>query len=209
MKNRSIALFGGTFDPIHLGHTRVAAFAAEKISADKVIFIPAKQSPLKKNKPAACDHHRLAMVRLAIADKPRFEVSDYELRKQTQSYTIETVEYFRQSFGPDVAISWLAGADSMSELPRWHRIKELIDICDLRLMYRPGCERPNFDRFTTIWGRQRVRKLNSLVIPTPLIDISATEIRNRLAAGQSVHNMLQSSVYQYIQASNLYRKKAE
>jgi len=99
MTKRKIILFGGTFDPIHLGHTTVAAAAGEKIEAEKVIFIPAKRSPLKAFFPHACDGDRLTMVKLAIAGNKAFETSDYELKKSGPNYTIETVKYFQEVLG--------------------------------------------------------------------------------------------------------------
>ena len=109
MAKRKIALFGGTFDPIHLGHTAVAAAAAEYIGAEKIIFIPTKRSPLKDSLPAASDDDRFAMVALAIADNSKFQLSDRELKKTEPSYTLETVRQFQADYGGDALINWLAG----------------------------------------------------------------------------------------------------
>jgi len=108
---RKIALFGGTFDPVHVGHTTVAGEAREHIGAEKVVFVPAKRSPLKGFLPQANDTDRLAMISLAIAADARFEVSDYELRKPAPSYTLETVRHFQQVYAEAVSIYWLIGAD--------------------------------------------------------------------------------------------------
>ena len=116
MARRTITLFGGTFDPIHLGHTTVARAAAELIRAEKIIFIPAKRSPLKGFLPRASDEDRLQMITLAIADEERFEVSDYELSKPAPSYTLETVRRFQKACGADTSIHWLIGADGIDDL---------------------------------------------------------------------------------------------
>jgi len=202
-------LFGGTFDPIHLGHTAVAEAAADRIGAEKIIFIPAKRSPLKKSFPEAGDEDRFAMIALAIADNKRFQISDYELKKRQPSYTLETVRHFQAEFGSDTSIYCLVGADTVDELPHWYKITELLDACILCVMFRAGCRPPDFARFTESWGPQRIGKLRRNVIKTPLVDISSTEIRNRLAAGRDVSNMLAPSVADYIRKHGLYQSKAE
>ncbi len=198
-------MFGGTFDPIHLGHTGVAAEACEHIGAERIIFVPAKLSPLKGAAPKAGDADRLKMIAIAVADSENFQLSDYELQKPAPSYTLQTVRHFQAEFGPDTVICWLLGADSVGDLPYWHRITELIDECELCTMYRAGCKPPDFSKFTEIWGLQRVQKLQRHVIPTSLIDISSTEIRNRLAAGLDVNDMLHPAVADYIRKHGLYR----
>ena len=207
MAKRKIALFGGTFDPIHLGHTTVAAGAAEHIGAEKIIFVPAKRSPLKGFLPKASDNDRLAMIALAIADNKNFQVSGYELKKPEPSYTLETVRQFQADYGGETSIYWLIGADSIDELPLWYGIVELIEECNLSTMFRAGCEPPDFAGFKAVWGRERVEKIHRNIIQTPLIDISSTEIRKRLAAGRDVTDMLHPPVADYIRKHNLYQSK--
>jgi nicotinate-nucleotide adenylyltransferase len=208
MAKRKIALFGGTFDPIHLGHTAVAEDAAERIGAEKIIFIPAKRSPLKGFLPKANDKHRLKMIALAIAGKKTFEVGDCELKKPAPSYTVETVRQYQAEYGGDTLIHWLIGADSIDDLGYWYKIVELIDTCILTTMYRAGCAPPDFTKFEPQWGPERVEKLRQNIIQTPLIDISSTEIRERLAAGVDVTDMLQPDVSEYIRKHGLYRSKS-
>jgi nicotinate-nucleotide adenylyltransferase len=207
MVEKKIALFGGTFDPVHLGHTAVAAAAAEHISVDKIVFIPAKRSPLKNSFPEASEDDRLAMIALAIADNKKFQLNDYELRKPKPSYTLETVRHFQSEYGSQALIYWLIGADSIYELSRWYGIVELIDECNLCVMFRAGFESPDFAKFKDVWGVARVEKLQRNVVPTPLIDISSTEIRSRLTAGHDVADMLAPQVADYIREHGLYRSK--
>ncbi len=207
MAKRKIALFGGTFDPVHLGHTTVAADAAEHIGAEKIIFILAKRSPLKGFLPKANDSHRLKMIALAIAEQKIFEASDCELKKPAPSYTLETVRQFQAEYGGDTLIYWLVGADSIDDLTYWHQIVELLDVCILTTMYRAGFEPPNFAKFKALWGPQRIEKLQQNVIQTPLIDISSTEIRDRLAVGRDVTDMLHPAVADYIRKHGLYQSK--
>lgn len=209
MAKSKIALFGGTFDPIHLGHTTVAANAAEHIGAAKVVFIPAKCSPLKSFFPKASDEDRLRMIALAIADNKEFEVTDYELNKPDPSYTLKTVRQFQADYGSETSIYWLAGADSVDELALWHKITELIDECNISVMYRASFDPPDFVKFTGTWGPARVEKLQRNVIQTPLIDISSTEIRSRLADGRDATDMLHPAVADYIRQHNLYESKVK
>jgi nicotinate-nucleotide adenylyltransferase len=208
MTKRKIALFGGTFDPVHLGHTTVAEDAARGIGAEKIIFIPAKRSPLKGFLPKANDKHRLEMIALATAGKRFFEASDCELKKSAPSYTLETVKHFKFEYGDSALIHWLIGADSIDDLSYWHKIVELIDTCILTTMYRAGCAPPDFTKFEPQWGSQRIEKLQQNIIQTPLIDISSTEIRNRLASGRDVSGMLSPSVAEYIRKHGLYGSKS-
>jgi nicotinate-nucleotide adenylyltransferase len=204
MVTRRIALFGGTFDPIHRGHTLVAGAAAQALDAEQLIFIPAKVSPLKGFFPFARDEDRRRMIELAIAGHRDFAVSDGELQRPAPSYTLDTVRQFQRDYGPGTAVHWLLGADTVEDLVHWHRIEELIDECHLTTMQRPGFV-PDFDRFESRWGPQRVAKLKRDVIDTPLVDISSTEVRRRLAAGEDVSGMLHPDVIHYIREHNLYR----
>lgn len=200
-------MFGGTFDPIHIGHTTVAADAAERIGAEKIIFIPAKLSPLKVFLPRADDNHRLKMISLAIAGEKNFQVSDYELKKPAPSYTLETVQKFQSDYGRETIIHWLIGADTVDDLAYWYKISELIDACNLTTMYRAGWEPPDFTRFEGIWGRQRIEKLQRNIIETPLVDISSTEIRDLIAKNSDFAEMVHPAVADYIRKNGLYKSK--
>jgi len=205
MAQRRIALFGGSFDPIHLGHTQVARAAAEQIRAEKVILIPAKCSPLKRLSPHASDEDRWNMVTLATAGDDAFGVSDCELRRPAPSFTIDTVRLFQRDYGRNAAIHWLLGADSIKDLVHWYKVEELIDECNLTTMLRAGYPSPDFDSFEPLWGPQRVAKLKCNMVHTPLIDISSTEVRKRVAAHEDVSGMLHPDVIAYIRAHRLYQ----
>jgi len=209
MAKRKIALFGGTFDPIHTGHTTVANEAVKHIGAEKLVFIPAKCSPLKGFSPCASDEDRFAMIALAIADNKNFELSDYELKRPEPSYTLQTVRQFQADYGSETSIYWLIGTDSIDDLLHWYRIVKLIDECNLSTLYRAGCKPPDFAKFEAIWGNERVEKLQRNVIRTSLIDISSTEIRDRLASGRDVSDMLHPAVADYIRKRGLYKTKVK
>ncbi|MGA2092765.1 MAG: nicotinate (nicotinamide) nucleotide adenylyltransferase [Sedimentisphaerales bacterium] len=203
MTEKKIVCFGGTFDPVHLGHTAVAAEAGEHIGADRVIFVPARRSPLKALGPEASDNDRLEMLRLALSGNSRFALTDYELKQPGPNYTIETVRHFKKQF-EDAEIYWLLGADTVDDLQHWHCITELLDECNMSVMFRGGVKPPDFSRFESIWGRQRVEKLERNIVETPLIDISSTEIRSRLSTGRDVSGMVNQMVLQYIREHGLY-----
>jgi nicotinate-nucleotide adenylyltransferase len=205
MSQRKIILFGGTFDPVHLGHTTVASSAVQQIAAEKLIFIPAKQSPLKKIAPISTSDDRMNMIALAIAGNPKFSVSDYELKKPGANYTIETVRHFHQQLGSDVSLHWLTGADCLAELSHWYLVSDLLDECNLSVMYRAGCDKPDFTKFQALWGAERIKKLQNNIVKTPLVDISSTNIRRLLSSSLDVNSMLHPAVLDYINKNGLYK----
>ena len=201
---QKIILFGGTFDPIHYGHIRIAESAIQQIAADQLVFIPAKRSPHKKSFPVASAKERLEMISLAIAGKDNFSLTDCELKRPEPSFTLDTVRSFRAQYPEDAEVYWLVGADMVKDLTKWHRICDLIDQCNLCVMPRPGFERPSFAGLKGVLGRQRLEKLQRNVISTPLVDISGTQIMKKLACGDDVEPMLPPRVLAYIRKNGLY-----
>ncbi len=198
-------MFGGTFDPVHRGHLQVARAALAYLGADHIVFIPAAQSPHKQKPPVASGKERAEMIARALSDQPGVSVSDCELHRPRPSYTLDTVLYFRNQLGPEVALFWLVGADAVSDLPRWHRVDELLDAADIAVMYRAGYPKPDFGECRSAFSAPQIERLRKNVVPVPLIDISSTEIRRRLAAGKEVAHMLPPDVHAYIQSHRLYR----
>ena len=202
---RNVILFGGTFDPIHNGHTRVAGTAAAEIDAAKVVFIPAKRSPHKQVFPVAGEEQRIEMISLAIEGRDMFCVSDVELKRPEPSYTLDTVRAFKAKYGEDARLYWLIGADMVGDLAKWHRINELIDHCTLSVMPRGGFEQPDFGGLEEVLGHRRVEKLRQNMLLTPAIDISSTKIRRKIAAGLDFSDMVHRRVAAYIEQKGLYR----
>ena len=207
MSKKKIALFGGTFDPIHLGHTKVADAAAKQIGAEQVVFIPAKCSALKNRPPQASDEDRAGMISLGIADYQNFRLNDCELQRPEPSFTLDTVRFLQGRFGSEASLYWLVGADTIDELPRWYRIAELIEECSLSVMCRAGYREPDFTKFEDVFGPSRLIKLQENIIKTPLIDISSTQVRKKVSAGSDVSDMLHPDVADYIREHNLYQPK--
>lgn len=200
----NIILFGGSFDPIHNGHLAVAAYAVRQLDGDRMIFVPARRSPHKTSTPAADGAARLTMIRLAIAGHDGFEVSDCELRRPEPSYTLDTVLHFRRQFGDDAEIFWLVGADAIGDLKNWYRINELLDMCRLCIMYRGGMATPNLECLNAPLGPSRVARLQNDILQTPLIDVSSTDIRARLASGEPAAPLVPPPVLDYIHQNGLY-----
>ncbi len=206
MMIRKVALFGGTFDPIHLGHVAVARSVGAQIQAERVIFIPAKCSPLKGFFPIASDADRLAMIRLALQGQETFDVSDWELQRAAPSYTLETVRHFQSLYGRETQLHWLIGADAINDLIHWYKIDELVDACHLTVMYRGGYGAPTFDKYVSSWSAEKIEKLRTNVVQTPSIEISSTEVRRRLASGTDVQDLLHPDVIDYIRRHHLYAR---
>ena len=183
---KKIAIYGGTFDPIHHGHLIVAREAREKLGADEVIFIPARVSPLRKTAPVARDEIRLLMIQAAIEKEPGFAMDDCELRRPPPSYTIDTVEQIRQLKG-DATIYCLIGEDNVGKLTKWRRFADLEKMVRFVVLDRTG-QQP------------------SHVYPVirRKIDISATEIRKRVATGRSIRYFVPPAVEEIIRREKLY-----
>ncbi len=203
---KKIILFGGSFDPIHCGHIIVAESVAKQIGADKVVFIPARRSPHKELFPSAGNKARLDMISIAISAENTFQVSDCELNRPDPSYTIDTIRFFRQTYPDDTQFYWLIGADMLAELPKWHKICNIIDECDLSVMDRGGVDAPDITALEGLIGSERAEKLRKNMISTPLEEVSSTEIRAKLARGQDVSELLDAGVLTYIRENRLYSR---
>jgi len=206
MKQQTIVLFGGSFDPIHKGHTTVAACAVDQLHADQVFFVPAKRSPLKKHMPQANDQQRLDMIQLAIQDYEGYQVCNYEVNRPAPSYTLHTVKHFKKTYGHNSVLYWLIGADAVCDLHHWYGIEELIDLCALSTMYRAGCARPDFSSLESELGAKRVARLSEHIVTTPLLAISSTDIRKRLQNNESTTDLLDTRVEDYIKTNRLYEE---
>ena len=204
MKTKRIILFGGTFDPIHLGHIEVARASQIKLQAQEVIFIPANRSPHKHTDAVASPKDRLNMIACSIKNDSEFTVSSFEINRPQPSYTLDTVKHFRSEYADDVELCFLIGADTICDLHKWYKIDELMNLCRLCTMYRGGLGRPNFSVLHGIFSDEIISQLEYDVIQTPLLDISSTNIRQSLADGNDVNMFLAPEVMSYIKEHKLY-----
>jgi nicotinate-nucleotide adenylyltransferase len=199
-----LGVLGGTFDPIHIGHLILAEGARDALQLERVVLIPAGQPPHKHSIRVTAPHHRLQMVRLAIAGNGHLAISHVDLDRAGPSYTVDTIRLLQEAWGPDARIHFLIGGDSLSELPTWYQPERLIEICQVVAVPRPGYD-PDLDALDReIPGAaDRVR-----VLHTPLVDLSATEIRDRVRNHRSIRYLVPELVEQYIYRHRLYREQA-
>ena len=191
----SVALYGGSFDPVHGAHLEVALAALDCCHLDTVVFIPAAQSPLKQNSLQASDTDRIKMLRLATAGEPRFQVDTCEIERGGTSYAVDTVKAYlaRQ---PECQLHWIIGADQFELLPQWRSIEEIAALLTFIVLRRPGHS----------IGGSVLADLRFLEIDAPLMPHSSTEIRERLAAGRSTEGFLPPAVEAFISSHGLYTR---
>jgi len=215
---RVIALFGGTFDPVHSGHIAVAQAAQRRFHLDAIYFVPSSRPPHKSRQSLAPFPHRYAMVALACADHPNFIPSLAEAPSDGSAshvfYSIDTVKRFRKEH-PNDHLYFIVGADQFLEIPTWHHYEQLLDSCDFIIAHRPGFR---LDALRLVvppekLGRSRshdahaieLRKTRLHLLSTVTSHVSSTEVRERLAKHQSVRGLVPARVEEYIRGQALYR----
>jgi len=196
-----IGVFGGTFDPIHNGHLVVAEEVRGKLNLAEILFVPAGQPWLKPDSPIAAAEHRVQMVRLALAGKPYFKPSKVEIERAGPSYAVDTIAELQGQLGTGDGLFFILGWDNLAQLPLWREPLRLITMCRLVAVPRPGYPPPDIKALeTAIPGlSQRV-----VLMDKPQIDISAAGIRERVAQGLSVSNLVPEPVERYIREHGLY-----
>ena len=196
-----IGILGGTFDPIHNGHLKIAEAARKKLGLNEVYFMPAAKTPLKEGISISAVEHRVKMVRLAIAGKPRFKLSTIELDRPGLSYTADTIAELRKQLGAETELYFIIGWDSLSQFARWREPARIIRMCRLVAVPRPGYSLPDPKAMeAAIPGIAG----SLIVLDKPEIAISATEIRERVANGLSIRRLVPKPVAEYIQKNGLY-----
>ena len=199
---QKIGIMGGTFDPIHLGHLTTAENVREGYALDKVLFIPAASPPHKQHQQVTPAMHRYRMTVLATEDNPHFMVSPLEMQRSGPSYSIDTVHELIERFGASTQFYFIAGADAIQELPTWERITELLRLCHFIAVSRPGTV-PNLGELRARFGSLGEGHIHSL--PAPKLEISSTDVRNRVRQGRSIRYIVPAAVAQYIYREGLYR----
>jgi nicotinate-nucleotide adenylyltransferase len=195
-----IALFGGTFDPVHYGHLRLAEEAREAANLERVLFVPANASPLRLQEPLSAPHHRLQMLCLATADNPAFEVSELEIQRGGVSYTIDTVNAIRNQY-PEATLFLILGADALQGFAQWRFPDAIVQECSLLVGVRPTHALQAILERLPETIRQRVQP-----VAMPLLDISAHAIRRRVREGRSIRYLTPPDVIKYIQQHRLYQE---
>jgi nicotinate-nucleotide adenylyltransferase len=200
-----IGVLGGTFDPVHIAHLIIAEEVREKLKLEKVLFIPTGEPWLKANRPITAAVHRVEMLRLALASNPHFELSLLEVERGGPSYTVDTMEELRRQ-QEQAEFFFILGQDALRDLPLWKQPARLIQLC--RLVGIPRPKSPPLDLSLLEAAIPGITE-RVILLEAPLIDISATEIRQRAARGQSLRYLVPAAVEEYIRRQRLYGHQGE
>lgn len=200
---KRIALYGGTFDPVHIGHVEIARRVSRDFEIEKVVFVPAQVAPHKVGRPVTEPIHRYAMLALATQADPQLIVSTFELDAPDRRYTVDTVEHFQRELGDSSELFFIMGADSWSEITTWRDWKRLLTMINHIVVTRPGFES----------SKSHVGELGERVVFTDavMMDISATNIRRMASEGryQDLAGLLPGPVLEYIRKYQIYRELNE
>lgn len=194
-------ILGGTFDPVHNGHIKAAEAVKKRLGLQNVIFVPAGKPWMKSDRPITPVEHRVEMVRLAIAGHPDFELSLSEVNRPGSTYTVQTIREFRRKFGEGAEIYFIIGRDGLWHLPQWRSVGQLIKLCRIAVVPRPGFSLPDMDAM-----EKQIPGLSASVVllDKPEIDVSATDIRRKVAQGLPWKTSVPAPVAEYIKANSLY-----
>jgi nicotinate-nucleotide adenylyltransferase len=199
-----IGFLGGSFDPVHRGHLALARACLEGADLDRVVLVVAGTPPHKRDRRLAAAHHRLEMARRAVAGDARLEVDGRETLRDGPCYTIDTVRELARDH-PDDERFWIIGADTLPELPTWRHAAELLDRIGILAATRTGFDPEEaIEALVAPLGEERARQLAGGFISMPPVDVSSTDIRERVRSGRSIHGLVPESVAEYIRENGLY-----
>ena len=200
-----IGLFGGSFDPVHMGHLLLAESARESLDLDTVWWVPAATPPHKESGPRASARDRVEMLRLAVAGHDPFRIETHEIERGGTSYTVETLEALTDRH-PDHTWFLLLGADMVEDLPRWRSPERICELAIVAAVERPGWGPVSWDGLASLVGEERRKLFARHVVPMPQIELSSSEIRRRVAEGRSIRYRTPRAVEMYIRQRGLYRE---
>ena len=199
---KKIGIMGGTFDPIHNGHLLIAENAFEQLSLDEVRFIPTGRSPHKQGKKITAGAHRLRMVELAIADNPAFAADDRELRSDELSYSYLTLQKMRKN-APDDEFYFIMGGDSLRDFKTWYHPERICSCATLVAAIRDDCDRDHLSTYAD--ELKQLFSADVRLIQTPNLSVASSELRRRVAAGETIRYQVPESVRAYIEKNHLYK----
>jgi nicotinate-nucleotide adenylyltransferase len=205
IEGRRIGVFGGTFDPIHIGHLVIAEEARVRLALAQVLFVPARVSPLKLPGTFFSAEDRLAMVELAIADNPGFAASRVDLDREGPSFTVDTLRRLREACAPQDQLYFIMGADSVSMLHRWRQATEIIRLARIVAVSRPGF---SLDLAALEPGLPGLAAATDLITAVH-IGVSSTDLRRRLEEGRPIRYQVPAAVEAYIHAHHLVKEPGE
>lgn len=197
-----IGIMGGTFNPIHNAHIEIAKSACEQFNLDKVLFITSGNPPHKKNQTIISSYLRHKMVTEAIKNYDKFEPCDYEVKKETYSYTLETLKYIKKEYN-NPEIFFIIGADSLHDLPKWYKPRTILELCTLLVYKRRG-----YDMEKDLRDIKKEYYCIAEFIDAETVDISSTQIRKKVEKGEEIDEFVPESVNEFIKRNNLYKEKS-
>jgi nicotinate-nucleotide adenylyltransferase len=206
-EKQRVGILGGSFDPIHIGHLLIAEYACEQLQLDEVRFIPAAISPLKLDKQPTDAKHRVEMVRLAIGGNAHFRLDERELRRVGPSYTVDTLAELK-SENPDAEIVFIMGADSLADLHAWREPERICQLAFLAVALRGGQPAPDLEQLRRCLPEDQVARAAEHILKLPQLEISSTDIRQRIRAGKSIRYQVPAAVEAYIATAKLYAAEA-
>ena len=198
-----IGVLGGTFDPIHNGHLAVAEEARAYLNLNEVIFLPAGQPWMKSDRSISPARHRTAMIGLTLQSRPYFKSSTIEIEHQGPSYSVNSMAELKAQAVEPTDWYFILGWDNLSKIPQWREPAKLIEMCFLAAVPRPGYERPNMKKLEA--ALPGISK-KVILMDKPRLEISATDIRNKVAQGIPISGLVPEAVEKYIRENGLYRK---
>jgi nicotinate-nucleotide adenylyltransferase len=198
-----IGILGGTFDPPHIGHLWLATLAADAIGLDRVLFMPAAQPPHKDHAAVTSASDRLLMTRLAVASDDALELTLIEMEREGPSYTIDSVDELRTLYGDEADLYLLMAADTLAQIDTWRQPDELLDRIEWVVGPRPGVPLPDRSSLEDRFG-ERARRIH--LLDGPSLDVSSTQIRERVAVGQAIRYLVPRGVEELIADRGLYRR---
>src|SRR5215510_15391241 len=213
-----IALYGGTFDPVHVGHLEVARRVAQLFEIEKVVFIPAQMAPHKIGRPVTKPIHRYAMLALATQNDPQLSISSFELDDPDRRYTVDTVEHFQRTLGDETELFFIMGADSWSEITTWREWERLLTMTNHIVVTRPGYEPATThvgaiaERIVDLRsGKQAMGREGIFFTDVVVNDVSATNIRRLASEGRTeeLKGLVPGPVLEYIRKYGIYRELNE
>lgn len=218
MKKERIGLFGGTFNPIHLGHLKAAEIVQRRLLLDKILFIPSYIPPHKESAEIASPFHRLKMVELALASCPQFVPSSLEIEAKGKSYSVITISKIKELY-PNAWIFFILGIDSFLEIDTWKDYKKVLEQCFFVVISRPGYEFKEIEKILKEEYRERMVKLSEseeteeemlssfkiFLLPIDTLDVASTTIRKRIKKSHSIKELVSEAVEDYIRKHRLYQ----
>ena len=203
-----IGIFGGSFDPIHYGHLILAESCREQANLDQVWFVPSNVQPHKPEGPRATDRQRCEMIELALAGHTAFILSKIELERDGTSFTVDTLREISQS-NPDDELFFLMGADSLASFDQWHTPDEILELATPLIVNRPSQEdwkgNVDYSKLESLVSEERLAAFKEMAVNNPLIEISSSNIRQRVNEQMSIRFLTPRSVEKFVQTKKLYQ----